>query len=185
MSSFIILAILFEYWHSIQIHFFSFIGKGNYWTIHPACIDDFANGDFRRRQARRRARKCLKDTNQHYVTSAHRYNIGYVPMTASHIAFHPYNNASGGSSMYYPQPHVYPQLAQAHQQSTSASAFSYASQPQTSYLSACALSDQQSKTSSASLPAHKLLADQASSAALTMQAFAQQQMASNLQFQSW
>lgn len=33
-------------------------GKGNYWSIHPANIDDFANGDFRRRRARRRVRKC-------------------------------------------------------------------------------------------------------------------------------
>ncbi|CAC5419387.1 Forkhead box protein L1 [Mytilus coruscus] len=32
-------------------------GKGNYWSIHPAYIEDFAKGDFRRRQARRRARK--------------------------------------------------------------------------------------------------------------------------------
>lgn len=32
-------------------------GKGNYWAIHPANLDDFANGDFRRRRARRRVRK--------------------------------------------------------------------------------------------------------------------------------
>ena len=31
-------------------------GKGNYWSIHPSCVDDFAKGDYRRRQARRRAR---------------------------------------------------------------------------------------------------------------------------------
>ncbi|ESP05636.1 hypothetical protein LOTGIDRAFT_69928, partial [Lottia gigantea] len=29
-------------------------GKGNYWSIHPACLEDFSKGDFRRRQARRR-----------------------------------------------------------------------------------------------------------------------------------
>ena len=28
---------------------------GNYWAIHPACVEDFARGDYRRRQARRRA----------------------------------------------------------------------------------------------------------------------------------
>lgn len=33
-------------------------GKGNYWSIHPANIDDFAKGDFHRRRARRRVRKC-------------------------------------------------------------------------------------------------------------------------------
>lgn len=32
-------------------------GKGNYWAIHPACVEDFSKGDFRRRQARRRARR--------------------------------------------------------------------------------------------------------------------------------
>lgn len=32
-------------------------GKGNYWAIHPANVEDFANGDFRRRRARRRVRK--------------------------------------------------------------------------------------------------------------------------------
>lgn len=32
-------------------------GKGNYWAIHPANLEDFANGDFRRRRARRRVRK--------------------------------------------------------------------------------------------------------------------------------
>ena len=31
-------------------------GKGNYWSIHPSCVDDFSKGDYRRRQARRRAR---------------------------------------------------------------------------------------------------------------------------------
>lgn len=36
-------------------------GKGNYWAIHPANIDDFAKGDFRRRRARRRVRKCDED----------------------------------------------------------------------------------------------------------------------------
>ena len=32
-------------------------GKGHYWAIHPANIDDFARGDFRRRRAQRRVRK--------------------------------------------------------------------------------------------------------------------------------
>ncbi|XP_022803289.1 forkhead box protein D2-like [Stylophora pistillata] len=32
-------------------------GKGNYWAIHPANVEDFANGDFRRRRARRRVRR--------------------------------------------------------------------------------------------------------------------------------
>ncbi|XP_068209504.1 uncharacterized protein [Palaemon carinicauda] len=32
-------------------------GKGHYWAIHPANIDDFRRGDFRRRRAQRRVRK--------------------------------------------------------------------------------------------------------------------------------
>ncbi|KAK7074102.1 hypothetical protein SK128_028233, partial [Halocaridina rubra] len=32
-------------------------GKGHYWAIHPANIDDFRRGDFRRRRAQRKVRK--------------------------------------------------------------------------------------------------------------------------------
>lgn len=32
-------------------------GKGHYWAIHPANIEDFTKGDFRRRRAQRRVRK--------------------------------------------------------------------------------------------------------------------------------
>ncbi|XP_014680181.1 PREDICTED: forkhead box protein C2-like [Priapulus caudatus] len=32
-------------------------GKGHYWAIHPANIEDFARGDFRRRRAQRKVRK--------------------------------------------------------------------------------------------------------------------------------
>ncbi|CAF0887971.1 unnamed protein product [Brachionus calyciflorus] len=34
-------------------------GKGHYWTIHPANMEDFVKGDFRRRRAQRRVRKSL------------------------------------------------------------------------------------------------------------------------------
>ena len=34
-------------------------GKGHYWTIHPANMEDFSRGDFRRRRAQRRVRKSL------------------------------------------------------------------------------------------------------------------------------
>lgn len=34
-------------------------GKGHYWTIHPANLEDFSRGDFRRRRAQRRVRKSL------------------------------------------------------------------------------------------------------------------------------
>eukprot|EP00095_Tigriopus_kingsejongensis_P005980 snap_masked-scaffold48_size466083-processed-gene-2.5 protein:Tk05980 transcript:snap_masked-scaffold48_size466083-processed-gene-2.5-mRNA-1 annotation:"fork head domain-containing protein fd5" len=32
-------------------------GKGHYWAIHPACVDDFARGDYRRRKAQRKVRR--------------------------------------------------------------------------------------------------------------------------------
>lgn len=32
-------------------------GKGHYWTIHPANMDDFMAGDFRRRRAQRKVRR--------------------------------------------------------------------------------------------------------------------------------
>lgn len=32
-------------------------GKGHYWTVHQANIDDFMRGDFRRRRAQRKVRK--------------------------------------------------------------------------------------------------------------------------------
>lgn len=155
-----------------------FTGKGNYWSIHPACIDDFANGDFRRRQARRRARKSLKDSNQQSSpSSTYRYNIGYVPMTASHIAYHPYN---ASSSMYYPQSHVFPPMT--HSQQTTTLSPSSQSQTPATFLSTCAFSGSQSPLPAAT---QKLFAEQTNSAALTMQAFAHQQLASSLQFQNW
>lgn len=77
-------------------------GKGNYWSIHPACLEDFSKGDFRRRHARRRARKSMKDVDYAAETTLNsRYNIGYIPMTTSPIGFHPY-----GHSMYFQHPTV-------------------------------------------------------------------------------
>ncbi|KAK3585306.1 hypothetical protein CHS0354_040253 [Potamilus streckersoni] len=72
-------------------------GKGNFWSIHPACIDDFSKGDFRRRQARRRARKCMKDFGVSDLPLGYRCNIGYVPMSSSLIGYAPYQ----GHSLYY------------------------------------------------------------------------------------
>ena len=34
-------------------------GKGHFWAVHPACVQDFQKGDFRRRRAQRRVRKHL------------------------------------------------------------------------------------------------------------------------------
>jgi len=69
-------------------------GKGNLWGIHPACLEDFKNGDFRRRQARRRAKKTLKgigpaDSNPAPEYSA-RISSAYQTMTPSYVNYHPY-----------------------------------------------------------------------------------------------
>jgi hypothetical protein len=37
----------------------SISGKGHYWSIHPANLEDFINGDFRRRRAQKRVRKSM------------------------------------------------------------------------------------------------------------------------------
>ena len=62
-------------------------GKGNFWAIHPACQEDFKRGDFRRRQARRKSKRCvrgLESSNplQHQSMSSlpYPYNVGYVTM---------------------------------------------------------------------------------------------------------
>lgn len=66
-------------------------GKGNYWSIHPSCVEDFSKGDFRRRQARRRARKTAKEVNMGYWSPVkYGCDMGYVPMTSSPVAYHPY-----------------------------------------------------------------------------------------------
>ncbi|XP_063435570.1 forkhead box protein I1-like [Mytilus trossulus] len=67
-------------------------GKGNYWSIHPSCIEEFKKGDFRRRQARRRARtNSVKSVNGFSYENDFRYNFGYVPMTSSLIGFNSMN----------------------------------------------------------------------------------------------
>ena len=42
-------------------------GKGHYWAIHPANYDDFLQGDFRRRRARRRVRRSFLDNRHPYT----------------------------------------------------------------------------------------------------------------------
>lgn len=64
-------------------------GKGNFWAIHPACVEDFSKGDFRRRQARRRARATVAAADQ---MAAYALRCGsYSPMMPSPVsALHPY-----------------------------------------------------------------------------------------------
>jgi len=61
-------------------------GKGNYWAIHPANLEDFANGDFRRRRARRRVRR---SNNLKYGSSSSAYFRGLSSFSA-HSSFFPY-----------------------------------------------------------------------------------------------
>ena len=118
-------------------------GKGHYWAVHPACAEDFAKGDFRRRQARRRARtngSCVT-TNVSALPMAYRCNMGYVPMTLS-PGYHPYASpylplasaVSAPSSCrlpYGPPPTQYnvPALISPYAASTSAAAVAVESSP--------------------------------------------------------
>lgn len=83
-------------------------GKGNYWAIHPANVDDFAKGDFRRRRARRRARKSqlLGELTQSYrgAEAAH-YPMQYASIASqlpfpSHVAVSPLST----SQSFFPSP---------------------------------------------------------------------------------
>ncbi|XP_072032923.1 uncharacterized protein [Amphiura filiformis] len=66
-------------------------GRGNFWGIHPANVEDFARGDYRRRRARRRVR-ATHDLSQYLyhpysspITAAS-YGApvaGFVPMTCT------------------------------------------------------------------------------------------------------
>ena len=64
-------------------------GKGNYWTIHPACLDSFKNNDFRRLNARCLVKKSEQmkqelQSNLERSTDLHVENSvchDYVPMT--------------------------------------------------------------------------------------------------------
>ena len=81
-------------------------GKGNYWSIHPACVEDFGKGDFRRRQARRRARKSMKETDifEAGVVARRMNPFGYVAMTSAPVGYSSYQPQPPTSDgMYMPQ----------------------------------------------------------------------------------
>lgn len=69
-------------------------GKGNYWAIHPANIQDFMRGDFRqRRRSRRRGRKKDCDIGMYHMAN------GYAPLAPS-VPFSP--STAPFSSIYSP-----------------------------------------------------------------------------------
>ncbi len=66
-------------------------GKGNFWSIHPACVEDFRHGDFRRRQARRRAKRCTQSAE-----AAPNVTVGRSGSTPHQFQYHPYAGDRGG-----------------------------------------------------------------------------------------
>ncbi|CAH1772308.1 unnamed protein product [Owenia fusiformis] len=53
------------------------IGKGNYWSIHPECIEDFSKGDYSRRSIRHRTKRGEKGLKSHQSKSpsfSHQYH---------------------------------------------------------------------------------------------------------------
>ena len=69
-------------------------GKGNYWAIHPACVDDFSKGDYRRRHARRRARGSsysdLAPASALPLSYTTPNMNSFVPMTPSSLLAYPF-----------------------------------------------------------------------------------------------
>ena len=64
-------------------------GKGNYWAIHPANIQDFMRGDFRqRRRSRRRGRKKDGEFGMYPVTNGYLGNAAGTPLNPG-MTFNP------------------------------------------------------------------------------------------------
>ncbi len=88
-----------KYQSTVHDTLFVFAGKGNFWSIHPACEDDFAKGDYRRRHARRRARRNALSSQQHSGFP------GFAPLrhpgSVAHSHYMPYSFGSYLPS--YPQ----------------------------------------------------------------------------------
>lgn len=79
-------------------------GKGNYWAIHPANLEDFTNGDFRRRRARRRIRR---STTLKIPGSTSCYLHGLSPF-ASHSPLHPYRSTADYRPFYHALSYITP-----------------------------------------------------------------------------
>ncbi|KAK2151118.1 hypothetical protein LSH36_375g04026 [Paralvinella palmiformis] len=91
-------------------------GKGNYWSIHPACLEDFTRGDYRRRHARRRSRGVAFTDLQVPPAPFPYYRYRYPGMTPSPLGgaqAHHLTGQSGlppfmaGMSPVQPHPHHY------------------------------------------------------------------------------
>lgn len=88
-------------------------GKGHYWAIHPANVDDFKKGDFRRRKAQRKVRKhmglAVDDAGTDSPSPPPITDPFNHPWTMSHVP-----GMDLSASLYHPQvnPHSAFQLAQ-------------------------------------------------------------------------
>ncbi|CAH1791640.1 unnamed protein product [Owenia fusiformis] len=104
-------------------------GKGNYWSIHPACIEDFSKGDYRRRNARRRAKRGSRGLQAQQPNTPYPYRQ-YVPMSSNALNYPP--------PMPFPYPQMTPQIppvsqipSQPHLQSSTISYMGKYQQPMT------------------------------------------------------
>ena len=76
-------------------------GKGNYWAIHPANIQDFMRGDFRqRRRSRRRGRKKDCDLSMYHMANGYLggasplgHGVPFTPAPALSSIYSPYTEA--------------------------------------------------------------------------------------------
>ena len=86
-------------------------GRGNFWGIHPANVEDFARGDYRRRRARRRVRAAHELSYHLYhpysapiaaaaYSPPHAHPVGFVPMSCT--SFPPYSVVP--PAPFYPPP---------------------------------------------------------------------------------
>ncbi|CAH1791638.1 unnamed protein product [Owenia fusiformis] len=83
-------------------------GKGNYWSIHPACIEDFSKGDYRKRNARRRAKRGSRSLQAQQPSTPYPYRQ-YVPMSSDTVSYPtplPYPYQMPTISQMPPQPHL-------------------------------------------------------------------------------
>ncbi len=80
-------------------------GKGNYWSIHPANVEDFFKGDFRRRRARRRVRMsddALRGLQRNAKNSMMTAN-NYIPMTCTWASAGVLARVFGDHAIYTPE----------------------------------------------------------------------------------
>ncbi|XP_029155720.1 forkhead box protein I1-A [Nylanderia fulva] len=89
-------------------------GKGHYWAIHPANLEDFRRGDFRRRKAQRKVRRHMGLAVDEEPDSPSPPPLPATPPPPT--ALGPTTVASQQISAIWPHHHHHPQQQQQHQQ---------------------------------------------------------------------